>query len=105
MAIQEQIRENQKLESIVQSSKEKLLYVQNERSGQQAEQQALQLELDEQHRQLKELEESKKGAEEFSQIELEQQKQSYNQMQQLKQDKIHQLKENIASMKEQINQK
>ena len=52
--------------------------MQNERSGQQAEQQSLQLELDEQYRQLKELEESKKGAEELSQIELEQQKQNYN---------------------------
>jgi len=105
ITIQEQLRQNQKLQSIVESSSDKLAFVKASRAGQQAEKDALQLQLDQELRKIKELEEEKKAVNEFSEVEMAQLRQNYDATKEEKQEKLHQLKETISQIKELINSK
>lgn len=69
LIMEEQMRHNAKLENLLQASTDKLSYLRGQRAGHSAERETLQLQLDEKLRQIRELEEEKKGLQQLSEIE------------------------------------
>lgn len=69
LIMEEQIRHNAKLENLRQASADKLSFLRSQRAGDQAEREALQLQLDDKLRQIRELEEEKKGLQAVSELE------------------------------------
>ena len=75
--LEEQKRQNTKLESLLYAGSDKLNFVQRQKDGQQVERDTLQLQLDEEMRQIREVNEEKKELEKLQEIEMNQNKQNH----------------------------
>lgn len=105
ITIQEQLKQNAKLDSLVHTSKEKLAYYQSQHAGLNAEKETLQLQLDEQHHKIKGLDDEKRAVEKSSQIEMAQKQANFEQIVAEKKYKLHQIKEELDQVVESISTK
>ena len=93
------------MESLLQASINQLAYVQGQKSTSQGEKEALQWELDDKLRRLRELDEQKKTSSSTSSMEQQKLKDNHLSELEIKDQRIHSLQNQIADAKEAVSEK